>query len=150
LTPKFGSFDEPGFDELRYERHLAGNRVLALAEFRYWVRKVQAHLFAAEYPAAIIASCRAQHLLWSSTSHFETAEFRFYSALAHAVRWELASADERGSHFEVLTIHRSFLELWAENCPENFENRAALVNAVNGCPDPRKYGGTKKVGMAIA
>jgi GAF domain-containing protein len=129
LTPKFGSFDEPGFDELRYERHLAGNRVLALAEFRYWVRKVQAHLFAAEYPAAIIASCRAQHLLWSSTSHFETAEFRFYSALAHAVRWELASADERGSHFEVLTIHRSFLELWAENCPENFENRAALVNA---------------------
>jgi len=129
LTPKFGSFDEAGFDELRYERRLAGNRHLALAEFRYWVRKVQAHLFAADYPAAITASCRAQRLLPSKTSHFEEAEFRFYSALAHAVRWDLAAPDERGSHFEVLTIHRSFLELWAENCPENFENRAALVNA---------------------
>jgi PAS domain S-box-containing protein len=129
VTPKFGSFDEPGFDELRYERQLAGNRVLALSEFRYWVRKVQAHFFAVEYPAAIAASCNAQRLLWSSTSHFETAEFRFYSALAHAVRWDSAVADEKRQHFEALTIHRTFLELWAENCPENFENRAALVRA---------------------
>ena len=43
--------------------------------------------------------------------------------------WDSAAADERSRHFEVLTTHRTFLELWAENCPENFENRAALVNA---------------------
>jgi PAS domain S-box-containing protein len=45
------------------------------------------------------------------------------------VGWDSAAADERSRHFEVLTTHRTFLELWAENCPENFENRAALVNA---------------------
>ena len=129
LTPKFGSFDESGFDELGYEHRLAGNRVLALSEFRYWVLKIQALFFAGDYPAAVAASCNAQRLLWSSTSHFETAEFRFYGALACAVCWDSAGADERGRHFEVLTIHRNFLELWSENCPQNFENRAALVNA---------------------
>ena len=129
LTPKFGSFDEPGFNELRYERHLAANPFLTISEFRYWVRKMQARLFAADYPAAVAASCRAHPLLRSSTSHFETAEFRFHSALAHAVGWDSAAADERDRHFEVLTTHRAFLELWAENCPQNFESRAALVNA---------------------
>jgi hypothetical protein len=32
-------------------------------------------------------------------------------------------------HFEALTAHHRQLEIWAENCPENFENRAALVGA---------------------
>ena len=32
-------------------------------------------------------------------------------------------------HFEALTAHHRQLEIWAENCPENFENRAALVAA---------------------
>jgi PAS domain S-box-containing protein len=129
LTQKFGSFDDPEFDELRFERHLAGNRILAPPEFRYWVRKAQAHFFAGEYTAAVAASSNAQRLLWSSTSHFETAEFRFYSALAHAALWDSAVADEKRRHFEALTIHSTFLEQWSENCPENFENRAALVGA---------------------
>lgn len=32
-------------------------------------------------------------------------------------------------HFEALAAHHRQLEIWAENCPENFENRAALVGA---------------------
>jgi hypothetical protein len=28
-----------------------------------------------------------------------------------------------------LAAHHGQLEVWAENCPENFENRAALVGA---------------------
>jgi PAS domain S-box-containing protein len=129
LTPKFGSFDEPGFDELRFERHLAGNRVLAAPELRYRVRKVQAHFFAGEYAAAAAASFRAQTLLWKLTSHFETAEFRFYSALAHAALWDSAAGDEKRQHLEALTFHHGVIELWAENCLENFENRAALIRA---------------------
>ena len=35
----------------------------------------------------------------------------------------------RQQHFEALTAHHRQLEVWAENCPENFENRAALVGA---------------------
>jgi len=37
--------------------------------------------------------------------------------------------DQRQQHFEALTAHQGQLEVWAENCPENFANRAALVGA---------------------
>ena len=129
LTPKFGSFNDEEFDELRFERHLASNPVLGLPEFWYWARKVQARFFAADYASAVDASLRAQQLLWTSPSQFETAEFRFYGALSHAASWDSASPDQRQQHFEALAAHYRQLEIWTENCPENFENRSALVGA---------------------
>src|SRR5262249_4344216 len=42
LTPKFGCFDDDGFEEARFERHLASSPALVLPEFWYWTRKVQA------------------------------------------------------------------------------------------------------------
>ena len=69
LTPKFGSFDDEQFDELRFEHHLASNPDLALAECWYWIRKLQARFFAGDYAAAIEASSKAQRLLWTSPSH---------------------------------------------------------------------------------
>src|SRR5262249_15125599 len=72
---------------------------------------------------------RAQQLLWTSPSQLDAAEFRFYGALSHAASWDSASSDGRQQHFEALTDHHRQLEIWAEHCPENFENRAALVGA---------------------
>ena len=117
------------FDELRFERHLASDPVLALPECWYWIRKLQARFFAGDYASAIDASLRAQRLLWTSPSHFETAEYHFYGALSHAASCDSASPDQRQQHFEALAAHHRQLEIWAENCPENFENRAALVGA---------------------
>ena len=73
---------------------------------------------------------KAQRLLWTSPSNFETAEYHFYGALAHAASYDAASRrpDEQ-QHFEALAAHHQQLEVWAENCPENFENRAAMVGA---------------------
>jgi hypothetical protein len=36
---------------------------------------------------------------------------------------------QRQKYFEALAAHHKQLEIWSENCPENFENRAALVAA---------------------
>jgi len=129
LTPKFGCFTDRAFDELRFEQHLASNPLLALAEFWYWARKLQARFLAADYASAVDASLHAQGLLWTSPSQSETAEFRFYGALSHAVSWDSALPDQRQKHFEALAAHHRQLEIWAEHCPENFENRAALVGA---------------------
>jgi predicted ATPase/signal transduction histidine kinase len=129
LTHKFGSFDDEQFDELRFERHLAGNPALALPECFYWIRKLQARWFAGDYASAVDASLRAQQLLWTASSFFEMAEYHFYGALAQAASWGSAAADQRQRHFEALFAHHRQLEVWAENCPENFENRAALVGA---------------------
>src|SRR6202040_2872860 len=129
LTPKFGSFDDGQFDELQFEAHLSGNPVLALSECSYWTRKLQARFFAGDYAAAVDASLKAQRLLWTSPSCFETAEYHFYGALSRAASCDSAAADQRQQHFEALTAHHGQLEVWAENCPENFENRASLVGA---------------------
>ncbi|HEX8881613.1 MAG TPA: AAA family ATPase [Candidatus Acidoferrum sp.] len=129
LTQKFGSFNNEGFDELRFERRLANNPALAEVECWYSVRKLQARFFAGDYASAVDASLNAQRQLWTSPSQFETAELSFYGALSHAASWDSASLDQRQWHFEALTAHHRQLEIWAEYCPENFESRVALAGA---------------------
>ncbi len=57
------------------------------------------------------------------------AEYEFYSALARAALCDSATAGQSREHFDALAAHYKQLQIWAENCPENFENRAALVGA---------------------
>ena len=129
LTLNFGCFDSELMEELAFERLLADNPSLRLHEWSYWVRKMLARYFAGDYAAAMEASTKAQPLLWMSTAYVEEAEYHFYSALCRAAACDSATADERRPHLEALAAHHRQLEIWAENCPENFENRAALVGA---------------------
>ena len=129
LTPKFGCFDSEQIEELPFELHLASNPGLAVTECRYWIRKLQARYFAGDYKDALEASTKAQGLLWTSPAFPEEAEYHFYSALARARSCDSVMAAERVQHLEALAQHQSHLEIWAENCPDNFENRAALVGA---------------------
>jgi PAS domain S-box-containing protein len=128
-TPRFGCFDDEQLDELRIERRYSENPNLAIAECWYWIRKLQARFFAGDYAAALEASKKAQRLLWTSPSLFDTAEYHFYGALSRAASCGSAAAGERRQHVEALVAHHRQLEIWATNCPENFENRAALVGA---------------------
>ncbi|MBV8275074.1 MAG: GAF domain-containing protein, partial [Verrucomicrobia bacterium] len=130
LTPRFGSFAGAGFDELEIERRFASNPNLIGAEISYRVRKLQACFFAGNYVAAVEESLKAQRMPWTASSHFvETAEHRFYGALAQAACWDSANPHEQAAHFEALVDHHRQLQIWAQSCPENFENRAALVGA---------------------
>src|SRR5438034_10796857 len=89
--------------------------------------KAQAQFCAGDYASAVDASLKAQQQLWVTL--LEPAAFRFYSALSNAASWDSALPDKQRDHFEALTASHRQLELWAEHCPENFENRAALVGA---------------------
>jgi PAS domain S-box-containing protein len=128
-TTRFGSFNEEGFDELRFERHLASDPVLVLPECWYWIRKLQARFIAGDYPSAIEASLNAERLLGKSPFPFEVAEYHFYSALSRAASCDSATDDSRQGHFEALAAHQKQHEIWTQHCPENFENRAALIGA---------------------
>ncbi|MGV7214667.1 AAA family ATPase [Bradyrhizobium sp. UFLA05-112] len=128
-TRRFGSFDDQKFDEGLIASRLSGNRNLAFAECWYWIRKLQGDILASDFSAAVDASLRAKPLLWTSLPAIEFAEYHFYSALARASSCDSASADQRRQHLEALAAHREQIGIWAENCPENFENRAALVDA---------------------
>src|SRR5207247_3279603 len=46
-----------------------------------------------------------------------------------AASCESAAAGQRRQHVAAVVAHHRQLEIWAANCPENFENRAALVGA---------------------
>jgi PAS domain S-box-containing protein len=129
LTSTFGCFDAHDYNELDTEHRLASNPVLALAEFFYWTRKLQARFFAGDYASAVEASRKAHRLLWPAASQVETGDFRFYAALAHAAAWNSASSEERQKHFVALNDHHRQLEIWALHCPENFETKSELVSA---------------------
>ena len=127
LTAKFGCFDGELIEELSFERNLADNPDLVACW--YWVRKMQARYFAGEYKDALECSAKAQPSLWHVSANFEEAEYHFYSALCRAACCDSATAEEREQHLEELLQHQELLDLWAANCPDNFENRAALVGA---------------------
>jgi PAS domain S-box-containing protein len=142
LTYKFGSFDDGQYSEAMVEQHFTPNPAV------YWIRKLQARFFAGDYSSALDAAAKAGQKLWTLDAFFETAEYHFYAALSHAACCA-SESDDQGSrptndvlassrltkhrqHFEALSAHHRQLEIWARNCPENFENRAALVGAEIG------------------
>jgi PAS domain S-box-containing protein len=129
LTPKFGSFDDAQLNEVRTEHYLSSDRSLATTACRYWIRKLQARCIAGDYATAIGAALKAEPLLWTVSALFEEAEYHFYGALAQAACCDSAPAGERLQHLNAVAAHHKQLQVWAENCPENFENRAALVGA---------------------
>ena len=129
LTLAFGSFNDGHFDERQIERHLLENPDLVIAHCWYWIRKLQARFFAGDYAAATDASSKAQRFLWAAASYLEEAEYHFYSALSLAARCNPVSGREQQVSLQAIAAHHRQLQLRAETCPENFENRAALVSA---------------------
>ena len=127
-TATFGCFNGSEFDEAKMEQRLSSDPGLTFTACWYWIRKLQARFFAGDYLAAIDASSKAQ-LLWASEGFVESAEACFYSALSHAACCHAALPVQYRQHVEALTGYHKQLTQWAENCPENFENRAALVGA---------------------
>ena len=129
VTPHFGTFDEPDFDEQRFAQRLEEDPRLVLASCWYWIRKLQARVLAGDHPSALDAAAKAHSMLWVTTQNVEAAEYHFYAALARAASCHLLSADERRSHLDALAAHHRQLANWAQRCPENFDNRAMLVAA---------------------
>ncbi len=129
LTPVFGVLDDAEFDEHRIERRYAENRDWAFGECWYWIRKLQARFFAGDYAIALDSASRVEPLLWTSLSQFETAEYHFYAGLSHAASWDVAAPGERQKHAEALAGDYRQIEVWAQHCPDNFANRAALLRA---------------------
>ncbi|WNC92266.1 AAA family ATPase [Paraburkholderia sp. FT54] len=132
-TAKFGSLDDGPFTERAFEARLTGHPALAMPECFYWIRKLQARFFAGEYASAVDAAERAERYYSTSASLsfmlVERVEYHFYAALTRAACCEPLGPDRYAKHREELLAHERQLRAWAENCPQNFEDRAALVGA---------------------
>jgi PAS domain S-box-containing protein len=124
-------FDDTEVDEGDYERYLEADSNLTNPTYAYWTRKLQACVVAEDYASALDAASKAEGML-SGPSPVERAEYHFYAALARAGSVDTVDdvrPDRQTTHREALTAHHQQLQIWAGHCPENFENRAALVAA---------------------
>jgi PAS domain S-box-containing protein len=126
-TAAFGSFSGDAFDEDHFERSLQS--APAILAGWHWIRKLQARFLAGHAESAVAAAEKAQDFLWTSPSFFEFAEYHFYAALARAACCDPVLPGPCARHFQALLAHQRQIAAWAENCPANFENRAALVSA---------------------
>ena len=129
LTASLSSFNDPEFDESRFEQNLKANPHSAFARCWYWIRKLQACFYTGDYKSALEAASKAEPLLQTGPGHFERAEYIFYSALARAVQYDPASTEEKVRYFEALAANHEQIVVWAENCPETFGNMAAMLAA---------------------
>ncbi len=129
LIPNFLSPEDEGRDEVGFEQHLAEKPHLSFAACCYWIRKLQILFFAGDYTACIEAAAKAQDLFWTTKSFPEAAEYHFYGALARAANCDTALVGQQQEHIYALKNHYAQLVIWADNCPGNFANRAALVAA---------------------
>ncbi|UFW88343.1 AAA family ATPase [Bradyrhizobium barranii] len=129
LTRSLGCFDDQQFDELDVERSLAGSPEPSPSETVYWIRKLQARFLSGDYAAAVGARSKAEPKLWTIPTESLIAEFHFYGALSHSCYCDRLSESEQQQHRDIIDAHYRQLQIWATNCPENFENRAALVGA---------------------
>ncbi len=139
LTPDFGSFNDAEFDEARFEEHLKSNPRLGVAASRYWIRKLQARIYAGDSESALAALEKAAALLWTLPTQVELPEYHFYAGLTRARCCDAAMGDApvgdatagmaRSCHLEALAAHHRQMTIWAENGGENFAHRAALLGA---------------------
>jgi PAS domain S-box-containing protein len=132
-TAKFGSLDDGSFTERSFEERTTGLATHAFLECYYWIRKLQARFFAGEYVSAIDAAEKAEawyaRLATLSLFMLEEEECHFYAALSRAASCGPIGSEPYAKHREALARHERQLRAWAANCPQNFEDRAALVGA---------------------
>ncbi|HWW85409.1 MAG TPA: PAS domain S-box protein, partial [Vicinamibacterales bacterium] len=150
LTAEFGSFDDSGFDEQRFERHLADDPRLSILACQYWIHKLTARFFAGDYVAALDAASNARRLLWTQANLFSQAHYHLFAALASAGLWDMASAGERSHHREALTAHQRQFQEWIEAGAANLEDSAALVGAEVARIDGRDLDAMRLYASAIA
>jgi PAS domain S-box-containing protein len=132
-TAKFGSLDDGRFIERAFEERATSQPAQAFLECYYWLRKLQGRFFAGDYVSAVDAADRVA--TWYATSPslslfmLEKEEYHFYAALARAALCQPGGLETYARQREALKIHEQHLRSWAENCPQNFEDRATLVSA---------------------
>lgn len=127
-TPSLASLDGPALREGAFEDRLEGNPQLAVAACWYWLRKLQAAVFAEDGAAAGFAD-KVARLLWTTPTQVELSEYHFYAALAWAAACDRLAGEERADCLRRLAMHHLQIVLWAGNCPATFASRAALVGA---------------------
>jgi PAS domain S-box-containing protein len=81
------------------------------------------------YPEALEAAAKAQPVLGAAMAMPIEATYHFCHALTLTAIYATASASQQSEYRGILEDKLKRLQLWADNCPENYRNRHALLLA---------------------
>ena len=95
----------------------------------YYIRKLQERFLFGDYREALSAAIQAKDLLWTSMASWERCEHSYFFALSLAATCAETSSRDREEPLHALRAEVELHRGWAENGPENFQNRHALVSA---------------------
>lgn len=95
----------------------------------YHIMKLVLAFLQGRYPEALAAARRAEPVLGAAMAMPIEATYHVFHALTLAALLPSASAEERDEYTRLLAAARRKIAMWAENCPENFGSRHALVAA---------------------
>lgn len=132
LPKDFDDFDGHAFDEVAFKDRLEADPNLSLIAYSYWIRRLHACVLKKDFAGGVEAARKTEALLIPGTTFVDWADHHYYAALAHVGCLGVAKAvqtDAELAHLEAVRGHHRQLQSWSETCPENFENRAALVSA---------------------
>jgi PAS domain S-box-containing protein len=111
------------------ELHVLENDRLPHIICIYQIFKSQV-LYLHDRPEAALTCARSAAMLltWISAQYF-VAEHNFYYSLTLAVLYPTVAAAQQHQYWEQLVANQQQMQIWADNCPENFRHKYLLVAA---------------------
>ena len=126
LPHEASSFEDGNFSEEEIPAGFVRTRFDAGFAYYYTTKQIASFLYG-HYPEALAAAADASKSLSGMMSSPAEITHRFYYALTITALYPSASATQRQEFMHLLMQHVHKLKLWAENCPENYHNRYAMV-----------------------
>ncbi|MEM8638996.1 MAG: AAA family ATPase [Cyanobacteria bacterium P01_G01_bin.54] len=95
----------------------------------YNIFKTQILYLYGEYESALQMAHRSAETVVFVSSIPNQAEHNFYYSLTLAALCPTATPEQRQDYLAQIAQNQKMMQLWAENCPENFEHKDLLVQA---------------------
>jgi signal transduction histidine kinase len=138
-------FDDAEFDE---ESFLRGAEKDATGRFLFFARRLEVAYLLRDLDAARAMLRASEPFMQIRLGFICEADHRFYAALTRAALAD-DEPEERAGHLARMAPHAAKLALWAENAPDNFAHKHALVLAEMARVEGRDADATRHYDEAI-
>ncbi|MFP3646685.1 AAA family ATPase [Paraburkholderia sp. SIMBA_054] len=124
------TFSSKGLDASWPDNLIRGTAKTSTGAYAYWAHKLQVAVLFRHWQDALQFEWHAASLISASAAHLEAADLPLYGAFVRAAAYIAEpNPEQREIHLSALRKHCATLMRYAESCPENFTDRAALACA---------------------
>jgi PAS domain S-box-containing protein len=127
-TTDLQSFDDDTFDEAACFAVIVKATFGCGIVFYHIMKQMLAFLYG-RHAQALDSAARAEPVLGAAMGMPIEATYHFFHALTLTALYPTATAAQQDDYRRLLEEKLKKLKLWADNCPENYRNRHALVSA---------------------